>query len=81
MFSLKSQTANRKQQVDEFKNLITALIPPDGSELLEDREMVPPSILNPEPYRGTSLIRNTHPYRITIGPQVWGYCKVLRGAW
>ena len=31
------------------------------------------------PYRGTSLIRNTHPDRITVGPKAQGYCRVLRG--
>ena len=30
-------------------------------------------------YRGTSLTRNTHPHRITIGPWTWGYCRVLPG--
>ena len=31
-------------------------------------------------YRGTSLIRNTHPPRTTLGPQAGqGYCRVLRG--
>ena len=30
-------------------------------------------------YRGTSLIRNTHPSRITMGLQAWGCCRVLRG--
>ena len=29
------------------------------------------------PYRGTSLIRNTHPPRITIGPWAWGYCREI----
>jgi hypothetical protein len=24
--------------------------------------------VNPKPYRGTSLIKNTHPHRITICP-------------
>ena len=31
------------------------------------------------PYRGTWLIRNTHPPRTTIGPQAKGLCRVLRG--
>ena len=31
------------------------------------------------PYRGTSLIRITHPPRITIGPWAQAYCRVLRG--
>ena len=30
-------------------------------------------------YRGTSLTRNTHPPRITLGPLALGYCRVLRG--
>ena len=30
-------------------------------------------------YRGTSLIKNTHPPRITLGPEAWGFCRVLRG--
>jgi hypothetical protein len=30
-------------------------------------------------YRGTSLIRNTHPPRITVGPKAKGYCSVLLG--
>ena len=30
-------------------------------------------------YGGTSLIRNTHPLKITISPQAYGYCRVLRG--
>jgi hypothetical protein len=29
--------------------------------------------------RVTSLIRNTQPPRITIGPSAQGYCRVLRG--
>ena len=29
-------------------------------------------------YRGTSLIRNTHPPRITIGPEAKGCFRVLR---
>ena len=29
--------------------------------------------------RGTSLIRNTHPPRTTIGFWALGYCRVLRG--
>ena len=32
-----------------------------------------------ERQRGTSLMRNTHPPRITIGPSASGYCRVLRG--
>ena len=32
-----------------------------------------------KPYRGTSPIRNTHPFRTTKGPQAQGYCRVLRG--
>ena len=31
-------------------------------------------------YRGTSLIRNTRPPKITTGPQAQGYCKFLRGS-
>ena len=30
-------------------------------------------------YRGTSLIRNTHPNGTTIGPQASACCRVLRG--
>ena len=30
-------------------------------------------------YRGTSLIRNTHPPRIATGPRAEGSCRVLRG--
>ena len=30
------------------------------------------------PYKGTSLIRNTHPPRITLGPQERGFCRVLQ---
>ena len=30
-------------------------------------------------YRGTSLIRNSHPPRTTIGPYAYSYCRVLRG--
>ena len=30
-------------------------------------------------YRATSLIKNTHPPKITIGLQAKVYCKVLRG--
>ena len=30
-------------------------------------------------YRGTSLIRNTHPPKINKGLQAYGYCRVLRG--
>ena len=30
-------------------------------------------------YRGISLIENTHPHRITIGPQAYGLGRVLRG--
>ena len=33
----------------------------------------------PPQCRGAALIRNTHPPRITIGPQEQGYCRVLRG--
>ena len=29
--------------------------------------------------RGTSLIRNTQPPIITIGPSAQGYCRLLRG--
>jgi len=29
--------------------------------------------------RGDLLVRKTHPYRITIGPEAHGYCRVLRG--
>ena len=35
--------------------------------------------VNAQLYRGTSLIRNTHPPRITISLKAWGYCRVLRG--
>ena len=28
-------------------------------------------------YRCTSLMRNTHPPRITISPETQGYCRVL----
>ena len=30
-------------------------------------------------YRGTSLIRNAHLHRTSIGPWAWAYCRVLGG--
>ena len=33
----------------------------------------------PKVQRGASLIRNTHPPKITIGPLASGYCRVLWG--
>ena len=43
-----------------------------------------PHILQPtgqlaSTYRGTSLMKNTPPPRITLGPNASGYCRVLRG--
>ena len=33
----------------------------------------------PAEWRGTSLIRNTHPPRMTIGPEARACCRVLEG--
>jgi len=38
------------------------------------------SSLNPQPYRGTSLIRKRPTPRTSVGPRVYTYCRVLGGS-
>ena len=45
-------------------------------EAIEDKYAAQVTTLS---YRGTSLIRNTHPPKTTRCPYLKGYCRVLRG--